>query len=413
MSPSMPSAALRVGIAPADFPEAETFDRALSNLCADVEVTLEHVRIRPLDPKHADITAWFHRPSEVVSEGLLDTLAAFIEGGGTVIPVIPTGQMANTLPGALRHLNTFDQDRFGSAWPFALADWVFSESLLRRRRRVFISYRRDDSQAIANQLYDALTRQQWHVFLDNRSIDSGDNFQKDLHWELHDSDVLLLLASPRFQHSRWAMEEIGSAGLERIGILAINWPEAYLGATGSYGGEQGLSRSGLIDHIGSDRRLDLDVVDLCGTAAHPSHQLLTEPALEQLYQHLYTERVPAQLDRLSNYVRLSRRALRRSYQARDFETLRYAGDYSCPLELEGELRQTFVRVLPFRPSPAELYTLHHQVPNEYNAVACIYPEINPEHPLAAGLRWLMHTSRQHGDQNRIYRLWHARGSTLQ
>ena len=65
--------------------------------------------------------------------------------------------------------------------------------LMRRQRRVFLSYRSVESRAAALQLHDLLTARGFDVFLDTHVIRPGDPFQDVLWHRLCDSDVLIML----------------------------------------------------------------------------------------------------------------------------------------------------------------------------------------------------------------------------
>lgn len=103
--------------------------------------------------------------------------------------------------------------------------------LLRKTRRVFISYKRSESSAVANQLYDVLSRHQFDVFLDTYSIRGAAEFQAELHHRITDSDVLIQLNSPGFKDSKWCEEEISDANARKVGVLQINWPGVHSGPT--------------------------------------------------------------------------------------------------------------------------------------------------------------------------------------
>ena len=96
--------------------------------------------------------------------------------------------------------------------------------LLRRERRLFISYKRSDSQLVANQLYDALDAQGFDVFIDVRSVPPGVDFQAELWHRLADSDVVVLLDTPGFRESRWTTEELARANATNIQVLHVLWP---------------------------------------------------------------------------------------------------------------------------------------------------------------------------------------------
>lgn len=97
--------------------------------------------------------------------------------------------------------------------------------LLRINRRLFISYRRTESSAVANQLFDRLVRHNYDVFLDTYSIGAAQDFQEELHHRLTDSDVLIQLYTPGFMNSDWCKEEILAANQKQVGIVEIVWPD--------------------------------------------------------------------------------------------------------------------------------------------------------------------------------------------
>jgi hypothetical protein len=83
--------------------------------------------------------------------------------------------------------------------------------LLRRQRRIFVSYRRTESRDAALQIHDLLMRKGFDVFLDTHDIRPGEPFQDVLWHKLCDSDVLIMLDTPTYFESRWTREEIGRA----------------------------------------------------------------------------------------------------------------------------------------------------------------------------------------------------------
>lgn len=97
--------------------------------------------------------------------------------------------------------------------------------LLRRQRRVFVSYRRIESREAALQLYDLLNGRGFDVFLDTHEIRPGDPFQDVLWQRLCDSDVMVMLDTPTYFDSRWTREEIGRARAKEIHVLRVVWPD--------------------------------------------------------------------------------------------------------------------------------------------------------------------------------------------
>lgn len=99
-----------------------------------------------------------------------------------------------------------------------------SYELLRNTRKIFISYRRNESTSVAIQLYEALEAYNYDVFLDTHSIAKGEQFQDELWHRMTDCDVIVLLNTPKFLESHWCKEEFAEAGTKLIGIVQLVWP---------------------------------------------------------------------------------------------------------------------------------------------------------------------------------------------
>lgn len=106
-----------------------------------------------------------------------------------------------------------------------IADLVLeSFGKLRNTRKIFISYKRDESTSVAIQLYEALEKNNFDVFLDTHSIKQGEPFQDELWHRMTDCDVILLLNTPKFLESEWCEKEIAEASVKQIGIIQAVWP---------------------------------------------------------------------------------------------------------------------------------------------------------------------------------------------
>ncbi len=97
--------------------------------------------------------------------------------------------------------------------------------LLRKNRKVFISYKRSESSNIAIQLYEALEQNNFDVFLDTHSVDKGEDFQEELWHRMTDCDVILMLNTKEFLKSEWCNKELEKAHIKRIGIVHLIWPD--------------------------------------------------------------------------------------------------------------------------------------------------------------------------------------------
>jgi hypothetical protein len=174
-------------------------------------------------------------------EGHAATAAAYF--GGTVqadqdltrravassLPVIPTisaaGDFGALVPNFLQGANGLrrradDPEMLGLA--VALLECV---GLLRRQRRVFVSYRRIESRHAAVQLHDLLSGRGFDVFLDTHDIRPGEPFQDVLWHRLCDSDVMVMLDTPTYFGSKWTRQELGRARAKEIHVLRVVWPD--------------------------------------------------------------------------------------------------------------------------------------------------------------------------------------------
>jgi hypothetical protein len=99
-----------------------------------------------------------------------------------------------------------------------------SVGLLPRQRRIFVSYKRDESRDAALQLYEALSARLFDVFLDTHGIVEGAQFQEELWHKLSDCDVVLMLDTPQYFVSRWTRAEFARALAKSLAILRVGWP---------------------------------------------------------------------------------------------------------------------------------------------------------------------------------------------
>ncbi|MEZ4401318.1 MAG: hypothetical protein R3B06_14930 [Kofleriaceae bacterium] len=103
-------------------------------------------------------------------------VATFAEAAATLVPVVdhPDHAMTHLAP-QIRRFNAFIRAHAGPVFAEALVDELLTLLWQRRqrRRRLFISYRRCESLAVARQLYHRYTDRSFDVFLDERSIEPG------------------------------------------------------------------------------------------------------------------------------------------------------------------------------------------------------------------------------------------------
>lgn len=153
-------------------------------------------------------------------------LAKLLHTSVTIIPCVTTVENASAeLPPCIHHINAFPVS--GTTAQIGRLVTLILENLrlLRSERRLFISYRRKESQSVAIQLYESLDAAGFDVFLDTRSVPYAADFQGILWHRMADSDVVVLLDTPGFRESRWTKEELAQANTTNIQILHLLWPK--------------------------------------------------------------------------------------------------------------------------------------------------------------------------------------------
>lgn len=145
------------------------------------------------------------------------------------VPIVPTvsssADFASAVPDFLQGLNCLRRRADDDALTDLAVAMLECVGLLRRQRRVFVSYRRVESRAAALQLHDLLGARGFDVFLDTHDIRPGDPFQDVLWHRLCDSDVMVMLDTPTYFDSKWTRQEIGRARAKEIHVLRVVWPQ--------------------------------------------------------------------------------------------------------------------------------------------------------------------------------------------
>lgn len=243
---------------------------SVNGLMGDLGIAQDRVRFIDLgtepfstiDPK-APLVAIFVG-DDADHHGDLSFIDKMFEDSITIIPCVSSlGSAATELPSQLAHINAYAMDDPGGI--SKLSNLILENlRLLRLDRRLFISYRRLESQTIAIQLYESLDAAGFDVFLDVRSVPIAANFQGVLWQRMADSDVVVLLDTPEFTTSIWGEKEFAQANTTNIQILDVLWPasvEAHASAFSEF------LRLKLADFEGSDTtglraRLKTDAVRL-------------------------------------------------------------------------------------------------------------------------------------------------------
>lgn len=141
-----------------------------------------------------------------------------------LIPAVPAlDRFVSLVPTILRPIN--GMTLASSRDLPALVNLVLENlALIRRTRRLFLSYRRYEASTAAQQLRTAFDALGYDAFLDTNSVPRGDDFQLVLWHRLLDSDVLVALDTADFLGSRYTQMEIANASAMSVGMLQVLWP---------------------------------------------------------------------------------------------------------------------------------------------------------------------------------------------
>nr|WP_063574202.1 toll/interleukin-1 receptor domain-containing protein [Luteibacter rhizovicinus] len=212
--------------APSDAQISELHE-AMSNVLNPFGLTLgENVgwEVKPnrFSPDHQTAAAAVYFGAEGASD---DSLGYLLQRGVPILPVASTSAAVGAeIPSPLQNLNCLTLDAGGT--PRIATALLECAGLLPRQRRVFLSYKRNESREAAVQLFNELSERLFDVFLDTHGIPPAEDFQTMLWHRLCDSDVLLMLDTPNYFNSRWTNAEFGRALSKGISILRVGWPDS-------------------------------------------------------------------------------------------------------------------------------------------------------------------------------------------
>lgn len=151
----------------------------------------------------------------------LDDIQILLNEGNIVLPIF-FNSFGKEIPKILSNQNGL---KYTDNNKDKIVDLILeSFGKLRSTRKIFVSYKRDESTSVAIQLYEALEKNNFDVFLDTHSIKQGEPFQDELWHRMTDCDVILLLNTPKFLESEWCEKEIAEASVKQIGIIQAVWP---------------------------------------------------------------------------------------------------------------------------------------------------------------------------------------------
>jgi hypothetical protein len=148
-----------------------------------------------------------------------------LDSSTVVIPAVTSlDNFDSKVPVALQAINGLELDPADPKLEKVAALILELLGLLRKRRRLFISYKRNESAPVAQQLYHALDERSFDVFLDTLGVRAADQFQEQLWHRMADSDVVILLYTLSVHSSGWVEKEIERASGMKITVLQLIWP---------------------------------------------------------------------------------------------------------------------------------------------------------------------------------------------
>jgi len=145
-------------------------------------------------------------------------------GGWTVLSILPASKSSK----AISLLPSPLSSRRASFWTKSLRevipDILSVAGITAERPRMFISYKRDETQGLANQLFHGLAEDGFDVFLDHFRIPAGAELMSRIRHELGDKTMVVVLESQHILSSSWTQYEIRVAQALRLGLFAIHVP---------------------------------------------------------------------------------------------------------------------------------------------------------------------------------------------
>jgi hypothetical protein len=381
--------------------DCDALSQALSTLSSPLShpVTVQPVSAGAVATPDDAPLVYLHDPAAPVDSQTNDALETAVQSRALVLPVIEDPPAAGSLPDALKPVNAFIKARFASGWADALADELLSHLWVgRTTRKIFISYKRTDSQEVANQLHERLTKLQFDAFLDECAIPYGADFQRELEFRLNDTDLVLLLASPNFANSDWTLREVEFAKSAQIGILAVLWP-------GVVTAVERREDSGIVNLVNRIFASDRQALAHASFVSGPDSELSPD-WLEKIVHACLRARTDALVRRLHHLLPLARR--------------RFAGIGAITngsrlgeLAVADSAEKTLVKVLPFRPDLAQMYRFYSEssaCSPALDRIGCFYAENDPKNAAVSALRWGVERSADRGKP--AARVWPYVGSRL-
>ena len=203
---------------------SEAIVRELESLGVMRTLSVECVSSMDLNAATAPICLYFASDSFELTDDQESYITSSAVSGRLVIPIVDDlANFTTTVPTYLHALNAFAIAASGDTQRLArllLEDLGIED----KQRRAFISYRREDGLAAAEQLHDHLSQVGFSPFLDRFHIRVGRDFQRQIADQLEDCALLVLLETPAAHVSPWVFDEVDYALSHLMGMQILTWP---------------------------------------------------------------------------------------------------------------------------------------------------------------------------------------------
>lgn len=190
-------------------------------LAEEVALSLPNEAFDP-PQDHAAVVVYFGAPGAPDQTAKLKRL---MRDGVAVLPVVSSySRVGAEIPDCLKPINAIDLNTADAKQERIAAALLEVLGLLPRQRRIFLSYRRDESREVALQLFESLAAKHFDVFVDTHAVPFGMDFQEHLWHRLSDCDALVMLDTQTYFDSKWTRMEFGKALAKDLIPVRLAWP---------------------------------------------------------------------------------------------------------------------------------------------------------------------------------------------
>lgn len=277
------------------------------------------------------VGVYFGNSAIVDDSGVTELVARSLSLSRVIIPVVDDlASYSSSVPACLRLINGFEWTDRGS-WDRLCRKLLEELGVEDRQRRAFISYKRDDGLAAAEQLHDYLSHAGFRPFIDRFHIAQGRDIQAEIADQLEDCAMLILLETPMAHTSDWVFDEVDYSLSHQLGLHIISWPRVETELPGT-------------------QRLPRQRVEDTGLTSQRGYDIFTSETLDRIIAAIEAEHARAMVSR-RRYLLVS---AEEAAQDAGWECLPLPG---WRMSVRGHNRNSIVQVTPRLPTVDDMYTL--------------------------------------------------------